>query len=140
MRVNIITLSITNLEKATEFYQAAFGVEPASMSNENITFFQLNGLVFSLYPKDKLAEDIGMKPEGNGIGGVTLAHNTKSEAEVDELLIKVEKLGAKIIKPAQKVFWGGYSGYFSDLDGHLWEVAFNPFAEFDERDILKLSK
>ncbi len=139
MRVNIITLSITDLEKSTAFYQAAFGVEPASMSNDNITFFQLNGLVFSLYPKDKLAEDIGMKPEGNGIGGVTLAHNTKSEAEVDELLNKAEALGAKIIKSAQKVFWGGYSGYFSDLDGHLWEVAYNPFVEFDERDILKLS-
>ncbi len=94
-------------------------------------------MVFSLYPRADLAKDIGVTDaEIGGTGGITLAHNVKSEREVDEVLKRVVELGAELVKPGQKVFWGGYSGYFKDLDGHLFEVAYNPFAGFDERNNL----
>ena len=88
-------------------------------------------MVLALYPKHLLAEDATVSAEGSGFTGITIAHNAKSEKEVDEVLAEVEKLGATIVKPAQKVFWGGYSGYFKDPDGYLFEVAFNPFWKLD---------
>ncbi len=96
------------------------------------------GVVFSLYPREKLAENAKINFDGSGFCGITLAYNAKEEAEVDEVLQKVENLGATIVKKAEKVFWGGYSGYFTDFEGHLWEVAWNPFFEFDKSDNLVL--
>ena len=96
----------------------------------------MNGIIFSLYPDDALAEDIQIDPKGTRFSGISIAHNTKSEEEVDQVMAEVEKLGATIVKKAQKVFWGGYSGYFRDPDGHLFEVAYNPFVQFDENDNL----
>lgn len=98
----------------------------------------MGGVVFSLYPRENLAEDVKINSDGSGFSGITLAYNAKDEAEVDEVLKKVESLGATIVKKAEKVFWGGYSGYFGDFDGHLWEVAWNPFFKFDESDNLVL--
>ncbi|HKU49163.1 MAG TPA: VOC family protein, partial [Nitrososphaera sp.] len=92
----------------------------------------LGKIILSIYPRDKLAEDATVKSEGSGFEGITLSHNVASEKEVDETLESVRKLGAKIIKKAHKVFWGGYSGYFADPDGHLWEVAYNPFWKLDK--------
>jgi hypothetical protein len=137
-RIHLITLGVRDLERALQFYQTGLGWQPSSASQDEVAFFQLGGLVLGLYPRDKLAEDARVNPAGSGFSGITLAYNTRSQAEVDEVLQTVEKLGATLVKPAEKVFWGGYSGYFADPDGHLWEVAWNPFFPFDESDNLVL--
>ncbi len=131
-RISMIGLGVQNLERSTAFYRDGLKFSISSSSNENITFFQLGPVVLSLYPWDKLAEDATVPAGGSGFRGVTLAHNVRNQAEVAEVLQLAEDAGGKIVKPAQDVFWGGHSGYFSDLDGHLWEVAFNPFSPLDE--------
>ncbi len=137
-KLSLITLGVGDLGKALEFYEKGLGWKKSSASQDNIAFFQLGGIVLGLYPRKLLAEDATVDDKGSGFSGITISYNTKSEQEVDEVLKKVGNLGATIIKPAQKVFWGGYSGYFKDLDGHLIEVAHNPFWEFDEDDNLVL--
>jgi catechol 2,3-dioxygenase-like lactoylglutathione lyase family enzyme len=137
-KLNIVTLGVLDFERALQFYQQGLGWQPSSASQDDVAFFPLGGIVLALYPRAKLAEDAQVSPAGSGFSGITLAYNTKSEAEVDEVLQTVEKLGATIVKKAQKVFWGGYSGYFTDPEGHLWEVAWNPFFGFDENDNLSL--
>jgi uncharacterized protein len=137
-KLNIITLGVKDFERALNFYKNGLGWKPSSESQEDIAFFPLGGIILALYPWEKLAEDIAVSAEGSGFSGITLAYNAKTQEEVDEVLNTVEQLGAKIVKKAEKVFWGGYSGYFTDLDGHLWEVAWNPFFEFDESDNLLL--
>lgn len=104
------------------------GLLRKSRKYEGVAFFQLNGLVLALYPFDKLAEDCGL-PGGFPAGGVTIAHNTRSEAEVDDVLAAAVAAGGTLQVAAHKAFWGGYSGYFLDPDGHPWEVAYNPFFE-----------
>jgi uncharacterized protein len=136
-KLNIITLGVKDFERALRFYRDGLGWKPSS-DQEGIAFFPLGGIVLALYPREKLAEDAKMSAEGSGFSGITLAYNTKTQEEVDEVLNTVERLGAKVIKRGESVFWGGYSGYFADLDGHLWEVAWNPFFEFDESDNLLL--
>ena len=126
-KFTIITLGVSDIQRSLAFYEKGLGWKKSSSSNENIAFFSLGGMVLGLYPKHLLAEDVTISAEGAGFSGITIAYNTKSEKEVDDVLAEVEKLGAIILKPAQKVFWGGYSGYFKDLDGHIFEVAFNPF-------------
>ncbi len=131
-RLSIITLGVADLARAKAFYLDGLGWSEVEQPAEEICFIQLPGIAFSLYPLDKLAEDIGTDPLGRvPMGAVTLAHNTRSEAETDEVMATALAAGARLVKPAQKVFWGGYSGYFADLDGHLWEVAFNPFATIE---------
>ena len=93
---------------------------------EGIVFFQAGGMALALYPRHELAKDANVTPQGDGFRGVSLAYNTRTRSEVDSALKEAEAAGAKIIKPAQEAFWGGYSGYFSDPDGFLWEVAWNP--------------
>jgi catechol 2,3-dioxygenase-like lactoylglutathione lyase family enzyme len=137
-KLSIVTLGVKDFERALQFYQQGLGWQPSSASQDDVAFFPLGGVVLALYPRDKLAEDAQISSEGSGFSGITLAYNTKSETEVDEVLQAVEKLGAKIVKKGQKVFWGGYSGYFADPEGHLWEVAWNPFFGFDEADNLIL--
>jgi len=133
-KMTLITLGVSNFEKALSFYKDGLGWNISKDSSDDVAFFPLGGIVLALYPKDLLAKDAQISPEGSGFSGITLAHNTKSEQEVDEVLETVERLGAKILKKGQKVFWGGYSGYFADLDGHIWEVAYNPFWKFDSND------
>lgn len=131
-RLSIITLGVADLARAKAFYLDGLGWSEVDLPAEEICFIQLPGIAFSLYPLYKLAEDIGTDPLGRvPMGAVTLAHNTRSEAETDEVMATALAAGARLVKPAQKVFWGGYSGYFADLDGHLWEVAFNPFATIE---------
>lgn len=137
-KLNLITLGVTDLQKSISFYRDGLGWSPSKASEENIVFFNLGGVILALYPRHLLAEDAVVSAEGSGFSGVTLAHNAKSEEEVDQVFAQLEKQGAKIIKKPQKVFWGGYSGYFADPDGHLWEVAFNPFWSFDEEDNLMI--
>ena len=124
--ITIVGLGVADLQRAIEFYQEGLGL-PRNEGPEDIAFFNMGGVILSVYPRDKLAEDIGVSPEGSGFSGVTLAHNVASPEAVDALLQEAVAAGAKLIKPGQKVFWGGYSGYFADPDGHYWEVAHNPF-------------
>ena len=137
-KLSIITLGVADLARALEFYEDGLGWKRSAASQGDIVFFQLGGIVLALYPREKLAEDVEVSPEGSGFSGITLAYNAKSASEVDEVMKRVEELGATIVKPAQKVFWGGYSGYFKDRDGHLFEVAHNPFVEFDAQDNLMM--
>ena len=137
-RINLITLGVNDLKQSVDFYEKGLGWKKSNASQEGVAFFQLNGIVLSLFSREELAKDAHVPSEGQGFSGITLAYNAKSEQEVDEVIAKVKSLGATITKTPQKVFWGGYSSYFKDLNGHLFEVAYNPFFEFDERDILKL--
>jgi uncharacterized glyoxalase superfamily protein PhnB len=94
---------------------------------EGIVFFQAGGMALALFPRNELAKDAGLSAEGSGFNRMSLAYNTHTREEVDGVLREAVAAGAKLIKPAQEALWGGYSGYFSDLDGFLWEVAWNPF-------------
>ena len=137
-KFNLITLGVNDFQKSLDFYEKGLGWKKSSASMADMALFSLGGIVLGLYPRKLLAEDATVNEKGTGFSGITISYNAKSEKEVDEVLKEVEKLGATIIKTAQKVFWGGYSGYFKDLDGHLIEVAHNPFWEFDENDNIKL--
>jgi len=124
-RISMITLAVCNLASAVEFYEQGLGF-PRMESPPEIALFSLNGSWLGLYSRGALAEDATVSPEGSGFEGFALAHNVSSEEEVDEIMSQAVAAGATQIKPPQKVFWGGYSGYFKDPDGHLWEVAHNP--------------
>lgn len=136
--LHLVTLGVRDLEKSRQFYTETLGWKPSAASNEGVAFLQAGGVVLSLYPREKLAEDALVPPDGQGFPGFTLAYNARSEAEVDEIIRDLKSNGVKIAKEPQKVFWGGYSSYFADPDGYLWEVAYNPFFPFDENGNLKL--
>ncbi len=124
-RISMITLGVADLERSICFYRDGLGL-PQMESPPSVAFFTLNGSWLGLYGREALAEDATVSAMGEGFPGFTLAHNVASEAEVDALLQQAVAAGARLVKPGQKVFWGGYSGYFSDPDGFLWEVAHNP--------------
>jgi catechol 2,3-dioxygenase-like lactoylglutathione lyase family enzyme len=124
-RISMITLGVRDLAAAVKFYGEGLGF-PRMDSSPAVAFFTLNGTWLGLYGRAALAEDVGVPAEGRGFAAVTLAHNVHTEAEVDAVMAQAARAGATIVKPPGKVFWGGYSGYFQDLDGHLWEVAHNP--------------
>lgn len=136
-RLNIITLGVKDLKVAHHFYSKILAWEPHSSTNKGISFFKLNGLFLSLYPEEKLAEDTLVSSIGSGFKKFSLALNTRSEKEVDDLFSELKSKGVKIAKNPEKAFWGGYSGYFKDPDENLWEVAFNPFLELDEQGNVK---
>lgn len=137
-KLNLITLGVDNLEKSLKFYEEGLGWKKSSASQDHFALFSLGGIILGLYPRHLLAEDAMVTAKGTGFPGITISYNAKSEKEVNEIFQLVDSLGALIVKPPQKVFWGGYSGYFKDYDGHLIEVAHNPFWEFDENDNIKL--
>lgn len=128
-RVSIITLGVSDLKKSREFYDA-LGWEAASdHDSEEFICYNLHSMAFALYPLDKLAEDAKILAPAKGqYSPFSMAYNVRSENEVEAALNEAKKAGATIVKQAEKVFWGGYSGYFADPDGYLWEVAFNPFS------------
>jgi catechol 2,3-dioxygenase-like lactoylglutathione lyase family enzyme len=136
--LHIVTLGVNDLKISYEFYTKILGWKPADASQEDVAFFQTSGVVFAIYPREKLAEDAMVSPKGSGFAGITLAYNTHSEAEVDEIIADLKAKGVKIIKEPQKAFWGGYSSYFADPDEYRWEVAYNPFFPFDENGNLSL--
>lgn len=132
-RISMITLAVRDMAESVRFYEQGLGL-PRMNSDPNVAFFRLNGSWLGLYGREALAEDVGIPAAGNGFSGFTLAHNLESEDAVDALMTQALEAGARLVKPAQKVFWGGYSGYFSDPDGHLWEVAHNPHFWIGPRD------
>lgn len=137
-QLSIITLGVRDFQRALGFYEQGLGWKKSPASNDHIAFFPAGGIVLGLYPLELLAEDATIDHAGSGFSGITIAYNAVSASEVDKVMQEVASLGATIVKPAQKVFWGGYSGYFKDLDGHLFEVAYNPFWELDEEGRLRL--
>ena len=136
--LSLITLGVADLARARQFY-TDLGWQPVEQPSDGVVFFELDGIMLSLFPRGELAKDAGIADSKPGFSGISLAHNVGSEAEADAALDHAVKCGAALIKPAQKVFWGGYSGYFADPDGHLWEVAYNPFARFDENGVMRMS-
>lgn len=130
-RISMVTLGVKHMAKARKFYER-LGWTASSHSNENVVFFDMGGFVFGLFGRDALAEESLQDPKGSGFRAHSISYNTRSEEEVDATLAEAVAAGAMLVKPGEKVFWGGYSGYFSDPDGHLWEVAHNPFAPLDE--------
>jgi uncharacterized protein len=124
-RVSIITLGVTDLKHSREFYER-LGWRRSMANTEGVVFFQAGGMALALYPRHELAKDANIAPDGHGFNAFSLAYNTRTRAEVDSVLEHAVAAGAKLIKPAQEAFWGGYSGYFSDPDRFLWEVAWNP--------------
>jgi uncharacterized glyoxalase superfamily protein PhnB len=125
-RLTLVTLGVADVARNRRFYEQ-LGWKASSASSESIVFFQLGGgIALALYGRAALAQDACLPGDGSGFGGVTLAHNVRTREEVDAVLDRARKAGARILKPAEDAFWGGYSGYFADPDGHPWEVAWNP--------------
>jgi predicted lactoylglutathione lyase len=128
--ITIVALGVADLAAARAFYKALGFIE-ADGSGDNIVFLRTAGTMLSLYPRHLLAEDACVADDGAGFDGVTLARNFSSEAEVDAAMAHAIACGGRQTKAPQKVFWGGYSGYFADPDGHLWELAYNPYLPLD---------
>ena len=124
-RVSIITLGVSDLDRSRKFYER-LGWRPSIPDTEDIVFFQAGGIALALFPRANLVKDAQISADGQGFGGVALAYNARSREEVDSVLAEAKAAGATLPKPAQNAFWGGYSGYFSDPDGFLWEIAWNP--------------
>jgi catechol 2,3-dioxygenase-like lactoylglutathione lyase family enzyme len=126
-RISLITLGVADLKRAAAFYENVVGWKPEP-SPPGVVFFDLNGLVFAPWPHAELAKDMGMAADSvPAYRGYAPAHNVRNEEEVDAIFARLKEHSATIVKQPQKTFWGGYSGYFSDPDGHTWEIAYNPF-------------
>lgn len=142
-RLNLVTLGVRDIVKSINFYKNGLGFDVkiyGDPEDPDVVFFNNNGSRISLYPIDLLAKDIYKQNppslENIAFSGVTLAYNAKSKQEVDEIFILAKNAEATIVKLPEKVEWGGYSGYFQDPDGHLWEVAYGAMWQFDEQDML----
>jgi hypothetical protein len=130
-RLSLVTLGVRDLTRARKFYEEGLGWTRSAGVEGEVAFYQLGGMIFALWGREKLAEDaraeaVAVTP-GKSFGGMALAYNTRDEAAVDAVLKDAEAAGATVLKPAAKTSWGGYAGYFADPDGHPWEVAWNPF-------------
>lgn len=132
-RLTIVSLGVADLVESTRFYEECFGWKRNEASNEFITFFTLNGIMLGLYERVALAMDAKVSPEGQGFRGQNLAYNTRTREEVDHCIEQLRGKGVRMVKEPQDVHWGGYSGYVSDPDGHLWEIAYNPFLLLDQQ-------
>jgi uncharacterized protein len=129
-RLSLVTLGVGDVSRWRVFYEA-LGFKAGRASEESVTFFPAGGVVLALFGRSALAEDATVADSKPGFSGVALAHNARSERDVDKALKEAVAAGAKLIKPAGKTFWAGYAGYFADPDGHLWEVGHNPYFGFD---------
>jgi catechol 2,3-dioxygenase-like lactoylglutathione lyase family enzyme len=138
-RIHLVTLGVADLARSRRFY-VDLGLSPSSASNDDVAFFDVGGVVLGLYGREPLAADARTSAEGAGFRAVSLAWNQASKADVDAALALAVKAGGTLQKPAEDAFWGGYSGYFADPDGHLWEVAYNPLFPFDESGHLTLPR
>ncbi|MFA8441904.1 VOC family protein [Yoonia sp.] len=137
-RVTLITLGVADLDRSKAFY-GALGWTPTNDEGE-VVFYQINGMVLGLFGLGPLAKDQGRPDAKLGTGAITLAQNFTTDAEVDAAYAKALAAGATPLKAPEKVFWGGYSGYYADPDGHVWEVAQNPFWQLNADGSLTLAK
>ena len=137
-RITMLTLGVADLNKASKFYESVLGIPP-NLSYEGVTFIELPGTWLALYPVENLAKDIS--PEisitRSGFSGITFAHNAHSKDDVIAIVERARSVGARVVKEPQETFGGGFSGYFADLDGYHWEVAWGPMFEFAENGELK---
>jgi uncharacterized protein len=136
-RLSLVTLGVADLGRARRFYEA-LGWQTGAAPGDDVVFFRAGGTVLALWGRGELAEDSGVE-DGGGWGGVTLAHNVRSPAEVDAVLAEAEAAGGTVLRGGAETFWGGYSGVFADPDGHPWEVAHNPHWTFREDGSVQLS-
>jgi predicted lactoylglutathione lyase len=136
-RISLITLGVADLGRSRAFYEA-LGWRASPASTPEVAFFQGNGLALALYGRSALAADAAVSDQPTGFSGVTLAHNARSKVEADQVFTEAIAAGAEPLKRPHDTFWGGYSGYFADPDGHLWEVAWNPFFPLDAHGNLSL--
>jgi hypothetical protein len=138
-KLSLVTLGVADLERSRRFYEDGLGWRRGNAHAE-VVFFQIGGAILGLFSRKELAADARLPGEGSGFGGITLGYNTRTRAEVDAVLTEAEAAGAKILKPAQDTFWGGYAGYFTDPDGHPWEVAWNPDWHLADDGSIRLRK
>lgn len=135
-RVSLVTLGVGDLARARSFYEA-LGWTTGAAPEDDVVFFPAGGMVVALWDRGSLAEDSGVEDSG-GWGGVTLAHNVRSPAEVDAVVQEARAAGANIVREPGETFWGGYSAAFTDPDGHTWEIAHNPHWKLREDGSVEL--
>jgi uncharacterized protein len=136
-RITLITLGVRDLQTSVAFFER-LGWRRSVNQAEGAAFFQCGGIALSLFPRPELAKDANVSPEGGGFSGFAIAYNTRRKADVDAVLAEAMSCGAEIVRSAHDTSWGGYSGYFRDPDGHLWEVAWNPGFTLDENGAVRL--
>lgn len=137
IHITLVTLGVDDVQVSAAFYET-LGLKRSSASQEEVAFFDMGGLALGLFGRESLALDAGVPAGGTGFNSFTLAWNQPDNASVDAALDRALAAGGKLVKSAEKVFWGGYSGYFADPDGHLWEVAHNPFAPLRDDGSMEL--
>jgi uncharacterized protein len=138
-RISLVTLGVRSVSRSVAFYRDILGWRTDYHKGDPVAFFQLNGMILGLYGHAALARDATVDSRRHGFRGVTLAHNVRSRVAVDKVFAQIRKRGGWIVKPPKVAEWGGYSGYFSDPDGHLWEVAHNPGWKLDKNGAVKLA-
>lgn len=135
--MTLLTLGVLDLARSTAFFER-LGWRRSAKQAQGVSFFQCGGMALALWPKADLAADAGVPAHGTGFGGFAIAHNGRTRADVDAIMAEAAAAGATIVKPPRGTDWGGYSGYFRDLDGHLWEVAWNPGFPLDQAGAVQL--
>jgi uncharacterized glyoxalase superfamily protein PhnB len=135
LRLSLVTLGVEDLPRAIRFYET-MGLQRRMKNAEGVAFFEAGGAVISLFIRQDMAKDANVENSKPGFSGIALAYNVATEAEVELVLEAAKTAGGKILKPAQRAFWGGFYGHFADPEGHIWEVAHNPGFSFDERGAL----
>ena len=137
-RMSLVTLGVADLRRARRFYENGLGWKPG-FASEEVVFFETGGPIIALWNRRDLAADARLDDDESTFGGIALAHNVRSRGDVDAVLAEAAAAGAAILKSAEDTAWGGYSGYFADLDGHLWEVAWNPSWRIAENGSVRLT-
>lgn len=137
-RLSLVTLGVADLARSRRFYEEGLGWRRGN-DNDSVAFYQMPSGILALWSRAALAEDAGVADSGVAFSGIALAYNARSRDEVDAVLAEARAAGADVVKPAHDTFWGGYSGYFADPDGHLWEVAHNPFWTVAEDGSVRLA-
>ena len=136
-RLSIVTLGVADVAASRRFYEQ-MGWKASSVGDEQIAFFQVGSMVFSLYSLEEMARDLGLESGGSGCASIALAYNVRHKEDVDAVLAEAEQAGARLLKAAEEKPWGGYAGYFADPEGYAWEVAWNPGFELREDGSLRL--